>query len=277
MMEAEREFTRRRIKPDTWYIHGRQDSAVTYLLIGSERALVIDPGENRNDIRGYIRTITDKPLIVAATHEHFDHTGSCGQFKGCPIYMSEYAASHCRQPSAFNHSLEGFSLDYEVESLPEGAVIDLGDREVETIAIGCHSPGSFAYLDHKYRLLFTGDEVESGQVLIHDYFNKGNASVERYLKNLKKLKAREAEFDMLCPAHNGAPMDNCLDSFIENCERILAGIPGKTDISSPTYLRKTESRNPEMVKKMLNDQNLRRSEWEGTSIVYDMRKIYEKA
>jgi len=273
----DRGFTCRLIRPDTWFIQGILESPATHLLLGKERALVIDPGQNRNDIRGYIAGITDLPLLVANTHGHFDHTAANGQFRDCPIYMSAYATKECR--NAFPHvSREDYCLDYEPIAIEEGHVFALGNRDIETIALGCHSPGSLAFLDQKYRLLFTGDELESGQVLIHDVDNRGFASVERYLGNLRKLKARISEVDLICPAHNGSPMDpSIIDSFIENCERIMSGIEGKRDIGSPTFLhgRPDDPRGAESAKLRFNPAH-RRSEWKGTAIIYNVNRVFDR-
>lgn len=271
----ERGFTRRLIRPDTWVVQGIDESPASYVLIGKKKALVIDTGLNKNSIRHYIEEITELPLCVASTHGHFDHTGSNGQFKDCPVYMSGYAASECKNVFEYLDPTD-FCLDYEPTVIKEKDMIELGDRTIEAIAAGCHSPGSLVYLDRKYRLLFTGDEVESGQVLIHDVRKLGYASVELYLHNLKKLKSYENEFDLICPGHNGTPMDkSILDAFIENCERIMSGMQGKKDLSSPTYLhgRKDDPRHAEK-KRMEQVSTYRRSEWKGTSIVYDMEKVF---
>jgi hydroxyacylglutathione hydrolase len=268
----ERDFTRRLIKKDTWYIHGAPDSAVTYLLIGEEKALVIDPGQNRNNIREYIEGITKLPLIVANTHGHFDHTASNGDFADCPIYISEHDAAVCKKYFPRVNPAD-YCFDYTPTPIKEGFVIDLGGRQIEAIAAGCHSAGSLLYLDSTYRLLFTGDEIECGQVLIQGY-NREDGCVEKYRNNLLKINRRRAEFDMVCPAHNGAPADaELVDILIENCDRILSGIEGKPDISSPTYLGPEDPREPETKKKLIEDPMTRRSEWKGSSIIYSVDRI----
>ena len=271
----DRGFSCRLIRPDTWFIQGTLASPATHVLLGRQKALVIDPGLNRNDIRSYIEGITDLPLLVANTHGHFDHTAANGQFRDCPIYMSAYATRECK--NAFPHvNPEDFCLDYEPLAIEEGHVFDLGDRDVEAIALACHSPGSLAFLDHRHKLLFTGDELESGQVLIHDASNTGFASVERYLGNLMKLKARISDLDLICPAHNGSPMDpSIIDAFIENCERIMSGIEGKRDIGSPTFLHggPDDGWGTDSVRLRFNPAH-RRSEWKGTAIVYNVNRVF---
>jgi len=55
-------------------------TANCYLVVGNEKAMLIDMGTGVGDLKGFIRTITPLPLIVVATHGHVDHIGGCGQF-----------------------------------------------------------------------------------------------------------------------------------------------------------------------------------------------------
>jgi glyoxylase-like metal-dependent hydrolase (beta-lactamase superfamily II) len=45
-----------------------------YLLIGSEKALLIDTGNRLLNLQQAIKEITDLPLKVVNTHGHFNHT-----------------------------------------------------------------------------------------------------------------------------------------------------------------------------------------------------------
>ena len=92
MFEKDRPYRAWEILPDTWCIDGL--IANCFLLIGRERAMLVDAGMNRNDLHAFVRTITDLPVFVANTHGHFDHTGGNGYFD--EVYMSAYAATEAR-------------------------------------------------------------------------------------------------------------------------------------------------------------------------------------
>ena len=51
-----------------------------FLLIGTEKAMLIDCGMGIGDLRGAVEMLTDKPLIVVITHGHIDHTANARQF-----------------------------------------------------------------------------------------------------------------------------------------------------------------------------------------------------
>lgn len=255
-------FAKRRLAENVWVITSSKGCDV-HLVIGPERAAVMDTGESRRSLRKYIETITDKPLVVLNSHGHFDHTGSNAQFSDCPIYMSDFAAAGCKDIGKRELNIEDFGTDYEPTVIKEGDIIDLGGgHTLEAIKIGCHSPGSLAYLDRTARMLFTGDELEAGQVLIQGI--RMEASVERYRDNMLKLKEHYDEFDLVCPAHNGTPIykEIIIDS-IENCDRILSGIEGKPDITSPTFSGRRAI-----------GPDYRRSEWKNSSIVYSTSKLH---
>lgn len=285
-LPLKKQFSQRLVKPDTWVINCYSESSENpnpHVLIGDKYSLIIDTTETKLDLRRFIEThITDNPLMVASTHGHGDHTLSNGQFNDCQIFMSEIAWKEIqlKRENGYGPRGAGHNIgDYVPAIVKAGDIIDLGGREIEIIEFGgCHSSGSIGFLDKKHGIFFPGDEMESGQVLIQGEKRGGNNTVERYRNNLIRLKERSAEFDMICPAHNGTPMHSrIIDYFIENCERIMNGKEGDKDIASMSYLLNPhENRSPERVIELRFDSSSRRSDWMGTSIVYSIDRIFIK-
>ena len=75
-------------KKDTWEID-EFDCASLFLLIGSEKAMLIDCGMGIGDLKSAVRKITDKPLIVVISHGHVDHTGNARQFEEIWIHPKD--------------------------------------------------------------------------------------------------------------------------------------------------------------------------------------------
>ncbi len=210
--------------PDTWVInyHG---SLYCYLLIGEEKAMLIDTAYGDGDLRAMVESITDKPVMVCNTHGHFDHTGGNAFWE--EAWMSEAAAKDAKV--AFGEEMKKrFEAmphpDYQIHFLHDGDIIDLGGRTVEIVSIPCHHPGSVAYIDSKSRCVFTGDELESGQVLFLRPDMTGLEQAARHKENMEKLWAKEAQYDLVCPAHNGSPIvKKYITDFITLDSQILSG------------------------------------------------------
>lgn len=66
------------------------------LLVGEEKAMLIDTGYGFGDLKGFVREITDKPLIIANTHGHVDHTSGNCQFEE-QVYLSEADTGLCKR------------------------------------------------------------------------------------------------------------------------------------------------------------------------------------
>lgn len=191
-----------------------------YLLIGSTSALLIDTAYGEGNLRYLVESITHLPVTVVNTHGHLDHSGGNGFWSN--VFMGHGGDIPAKEGK---HKKLPFP-NYEIRFLEDGQIFNLGNRQVEAISIGAHHKSSYAFLDKKNRSLYTGDEIESSQVLL---FLSGetvttNELVKRHLANMQKLKVRKGEFDRLIPAHNGAPISvDYIDDFIALSEQILNG------------------------------------------------------
>src|SRR3954447_9069664 len=56
------------------------EETLATLIIGREKAALIDTGCGIGDLRKAVRAVTDKPIVVVNTHTHTDHIGSNHQF-----------------------------------------------------------------------------------------------------------------------------------------------------------------------------------------------------
>lgn len=276
-----KQFHMRLAKPDTWIIEPFSPSADAprvHVLIGKEYALVIDPTDTPYDLRAFLQTyVTQKPLLVANTHSHNDHTYANYLFDDCTIYMSEISQQDLRQ--ARTHPPKSDALGNAYVSYNEGTVvrpgdiIELGDRPVRVLGCEpCHAASSLLYLDEKAGVLFPGDEVDPGQV------NIWNQPVETFRDNITMLLGLRDRFDTICCPHNGSPMHaDSLRYFLENCDRIMGGIEGDMDKGSTSYLLNPfEPRSPESIAHRRWDPLIRRSEWMGTAINYNIDLIFRE-
>jgi glyoxylase-like metal-dependent hydrolase (beta-lactamase superfamily II) len=196
-----------------------------WLVIGPEKAMLIDTACGLGDIKGLVDEITGgMPLIVVNTHGHPDHArGNC-QFDKVHCYTSlapvleaqnEHMWDNLYDENGKNIWLEFDRKDlptfrkYEIVGVPDGYTFNLGeDYEVELVFTGGHAAQHAMYLDKKGRYLFAGDDVCS------DVTGCGNggqfANLTTYRDCLTRLVARIDEFDYIFPMHFMVNLENHL-------------------------------------------------------------------
>lgn len=137
----------------------------SFLLVGRERALLIDAGSgerpaNIRSIRALAESLTAKPLMLALSHFHFDHIGDLDAFDGALVLATAELRSRAQGGKlqiAATESLTG-SRDMRVERwLRDGDKIDLGGRAIEIRSTPGHAQESATFIDRERQLVFAGD------------------------------------------------------------------------------------------------------------------------
>jgi glyoxylase-like metal-dependent hydrolase (beta-lactamase superfamily II) len=138
-----------------------------YLLIGYDKALLIDTGavEDPKEMplaKTILELLPEKdhkklPLLVAHTHRHMDHRAGDPQFESLPSVQ------------IVPIDLEGVKAFFRFTNWPnEVAHLDLGDRTVDVIPTPGHNPTHVAFYDSRTGILFSGDFLMPGRLLIED-------------------------------------------------------------------------------------------------------------
>ena len=178
-----------KINENSWRI---EDTGVRFfLLIGTERALLIDSGMRVANARNIAEELTDLPVSLVNTHADRDHICSNEQFEEFYMHPAE-------EPIYRKSGKAG-----KIIPVKEGDVIDLGERELRVIALPGHTPGSIALLDVNYRVLISGDPVqEHGRIFMFgDHRNMGD-----YIRSLEHLETFRDQFDEIWPSHADIPV-----------------------------------------------------------------------
>ena len=97
------------------------------------------------------------PLLVAHTHRHLDHRAGDPQFASLPSVQTVPIDS------------EGVRAFFGFTDWPNGiSHLDLGDRIVDVIPTPGHNPTHVAFYDNRTGILFSGDFLLPGRLLIED-------------------------------------------------------------------------------------------------------------
>src|SRR6476469_2092092 len=138
-----------------------------YLLIGSDKALLIDTGaiadaQKMPLAKTILELLPDKdhkklPLLVAHTHRHLDHRAGDPQFKALPSVQ------------VVPIDLDGVRAFFGFGNWPNGvAHLDLGGRTVDVVPTPGHNQTHLAFYDNRTGILFSGDFLMPGRLVIED-------------------------------------------------------------------------------------------------------------
>jgi glyoxylase-like metal-dependent hydrolase (beta-lactamase superfamily II) len=211
-----------------------------YLAEGKEKAALIDTGSGVGDLKMYISTLTNLPVIVLITHGHVDHAMGSAQFD--EIYMSfmdkdiYMAHSSMDLRKAYLASFSRFAGIEERDYIPvrslerfhdikDGDIFDLGGLTIEAVSCAGHSPGSMMFLICEEQALISGDACNFFTMLQDDSC-LGLSTYERNLKiTCEKVKGR---YTTIYLSHGKyKPPVTLLENVIAVCEEIKAGTDDK--------------------------------------------------
>lgn len=84
-------FTVERIHSDTFAIseYGHWEETHSYLLCGTERAVLIDTGLGVANIKAVVDDLTTLPVAAVLTHAHWDHIGGLSLFPDFAVHENE--------------------------------------------------------------------------------------------------------------------------------------------------------------------------------------------
>jgi glyoxylase-like metal-dependent hydrolase (beta-lactamase superfamily II) len=136
---------------------------VSYLLLGTKRALLFDTGPGIYGIRKVVESITKLPLVVIPSHLHFDHVGNLNEFDTVELLDAPALRAQVHN-GYFTESATQFMLSrtetFRVHGwLKDRQIIELGNRPVTLVSTPGHTPDSVSLVDASRRRMFSGDLV----------------------------------------------------------------------------------------------------------------------
>ena len=195
------------------YLHWEETHC--YLLIGSDRALLVDTGLGVCNIYEQVRKLTDKPITAVATHIHWDHIGGHKYFPdfyahkaeldwldgGFPLpaqAVKNMVADRCELPRDFDINKYDIFQGEPSRVLDDGDTIDLGGRTIQALHTPGHSPGHLCFWEAERGHLFSvsGDLVYEGTL----FANYPSTEPKSYLTSLEKIAALSAK--RIFPGHH---------------------------------------------------------------------------
>lgn len=213
------------------------------LVVGAERAVLIDTGMGVGDIRALVAELTEQPVTIVNSHAHWDHIGGNHLFAGeTEVLIHEAEAANLaagvgnaklRQAFAPEHLRGPLPPGFDVETvvfppipatrtLHGDETLDLGGRTLEVLHAPGHSPGGIVLLDRANGVLFGTDVAYP-----HDLYCFGKASdLGAYRATMTRLAELAPVLRVVYSCHGPSPMDPALLPRMRDAlDAVAAGRP----------------------------------------------------
>lgn len=195
---------------------------VSYLIVGSERALLFDTAMGFDSIQQVVKSITQLPVVVMNSHSHSDHIGGNADFE--TIYGADTDYTRRRSRGLSHDSVRGDVMPYAMcldklkssdtasyairpydidQFLHDGDTISLGDRTLEVMHVPGHTPDCISILDRKLGYLWTGDMYYPATIWLF----APATNLADYSKSLDRYAELAPSLKYVFPAHNGFAID----------------------------------------------------------------------
>ena len=179
----------------------------TYVLRadGSDRAIVIDPGDNGEQLLEAIEKLGATVEAILITHTDVDHVGAVAPLAkatGAPVYCPKLEVD--RLADIMGHvpidgigPYEGYDADETVEG---GETLDLAGLRIEVVATPGHTEGHVTYVFPDEGVIASGDVLFQNSVGRTD---RPNGDHQTLLDSIATLLERCPDDTIVLPGHSG--------------------------------------------------------------------------
>lgn len=211
-----------------------------YLVIGTERALLIDGGwDEGGDLAGLCEELTGGlPVDLLVAHGHPDHIAQAPAFleAGHTVYMPHADADAA---ASFGMILP---LD-TVRDVPDGHLFDLGGTVLRAYTFPGHTPGGVVLVDEVTGDVFSSDELGNNRRYVPDtaWLQINTTTLESCLRILEGFIARtEGKVKRLFTGHNDEILE--AESYLRTFHTALKkAVDGGEEVLVPSLRSAAES------------------------------------
>lgn len=236
-------FTTTKIDKSTYIISESKHWEEThcYLVLGREKAALIDTGMGFADIKKAAEDLTDLPITVLTSHAHWDHIGGHKLFgkiavheaerpwlaEKYPYSLQEVKAALTSKPNPLpaDFSWDNYSIYHQEPQiiLHDSDVIALGGRTLTVLHTPGHSPGHCCFYDSQNQYLFAGDLLYKGCL----YVLCPDDGPLQYLQSLQKIQ--DLQLKRIFTGHHSLEIDN---SFLQQVTEAFLQLQQKDELKT---------------------------------------------
>lgn len=236
-----------RVAPGVFAIYEphQAEETISYLILGSRRAVLFDTGMGISDLKKVTDQLTHLPIVVLNSHTHDDHVGDNWEFQtiyGMNTGFTRRDALGSREdaqaeiaPGQICGSLpKGFDPKTYVTRpwkitayIHDGERIALGGRALQVIATPGHTPDAISLFDRAHGLLFTGDTYYPAAIWLY----RPETDLRAYDVSIRRLAALAPQVKVVLGAHNiPVASPSVLPRLVAAFEQVRAGkVPATPD------------------------------------------------
>lgn len=210
-----------------------EKTSTMFVLIGEERALVIDCGTGIGDFRSVVEKLVGSlPYDLAVTHTHVDHIGGRGQFEDMFVSAADSKYIKGVTPamrkgyvfinamtiggSPFEKKLFYAKNEPRIHIMSEGDVFDLGSRHIKVFMTPGHTVGSASFLDIENRTIYIGDVANENLLMMLPHA----ATIDEMNETIRKIISIDG-CDTVWASHHTEPFGReKLYEFLSGGEKI---------------------------------------------------------
>src|SRR5258708_11932563 len=205
-----------KIRPGVFAIYEprQAEEVISYLIVGTRKAILFDTGLGIGNIRKVVTALTPLPVSVVNSHTHNDHVGDnwrFGEIYGMDMDFTRANARGSRDdaqaelapdqlcgdlPPGFDvpgYSTRPFRISH---CLHDCERLDLGGPPMESVAPPGHTPDSISLLDAHNGLLFPGDTYYPGPIFLY----RPETDLVAYQHSVERLAALAPKLQLLLPS-----------------------------------------------------------------------------
>ena len=207
-----------KIRPGVFAIYEPHqfEEVISYLIVGSQKAILFDTGMGISNIKAVVEGLTKLPISVVNSHTHNDHVGDNWRFSDVYGMPTDFTRTNAKGstadaqaelapgqicgtlPTGFDPKSYRTKAFHISHWLHDGEGIDLGGRTLEVLATPGHTPDSIMLLDEDNGLLFTGDTFYPGPI----YLYRPETDLDAYVASVKRMAGLASRLQLLLPSHN---------------------------------------------------------------------------
>lgn len=232
-------FTVQKIDRITYAIseYGHWEKVHSFLLLGREKAVLIDTGLGIDNIKRITDQLTHLPIDVITTHVHADHIGSHGEFERIYVHKADkdwlvngikgLSIEQIRKdmgrditlpmPDTFNPKTYQPFQGEPTGTLNDGDVIDLGSRQLVIYHTPGHSPGHICIFDETSGYLFTGDLLYDTTPIYAFYPSTNPVDLVNSLEKISEIP----NVSMVYGSHNTLGLKSTILKEVKNAVKFL--------------------------------------------------------